>query len=183
MTGKDLGLKPSTVQQAKFEYSLLGNIFTKRLKEKDKKEWLLKKLKNIEINQNSNNNNDDDKSNLSSARSELNTKTLINNDETQTSCKYLKDTTEEFFGGFPNIFDSSLKEFFDYIASEEKENIDYNSVSKEILTPSRNTINFLQEYGYLYNFWFHLLFDRINLDDLKSQQIKFLKDLINGFEV
>ena len=65
MTGEDLGLKPSTVQQAKFEYSPLVNIFTKGLKEKDKKEWLLKKLKNIEINQNSNNNNDDDdKSNL-----------------------------------------------------------------------------------------------------------------------
>ena len=105
MTGEDLGLKPSTVQQAKFEYSPLGNIFTKGLKEKDKKEWLLKKLKNIEINQNSNNNNDDDdKSNLSSARSELSTKTLINNDETQTSCKYLKDTTEDFFGGFSKYF-------------------------------------------------------------------------------
>ena len=29
LTGKDLGLKPSTVGQAKFEYSPLGKIFTK----------------------------------------------------------------------------------------------------------------------------------------------------------
>ena len=37
LTGEDLGLKPSTVEQARFEYSLLGNIFTKGLKEGDKK--------------------------------------------------------------------------------------------------------------------------------------------------
>ena len=29
------------------------------------------------------------------------------------------------FDSFPNIFDSGLKEFFNYIASEEKKNIDY----------------------------------------------------------
>ena len=38
LTGEDLGLKPSTVEQARFEYSLLGNTFTKGLKEGDKKE-------------------------------------------------------------------------------------------------------------------------------------------------
>ena len=68
LTGEDLGLKPSTVEQAKFEYSPLGKIFNKGLKEEDKKEGLLKRLKNIEKNQNSNNN---DKSKPSNARSEL----------------------------------------------------------------------------------------------------------------
>ena len=29
LTGEDLGLKPSTVEQAKFEYSLLAKIFNK----------------------------------------------------------------------------------------------------------------------------------------------------------
>ena len=49
LTGKDLGLKPSTVEQAKFEYSPLGKLFTIGLeKEEDKKEGLLKRLKNIE---------------------------------------------------------------------------------------------------------------------------------------
>ena len=48
MTGEDLGLKTSTVEQAKFEYSPLGKIFNKGLSEEDKKEGLLKKLKNIE---------------------------------------------------------------------------------------------------------------------------------------
>ena len=48
LTGEDLDLKPSTVAQAKFEYSLLGKIFNKGLSEDDKKEGLSKKLKNIE---------------------------------------------------------------------------------------------------------------------------------------
>ena len=48
LTGEDLDLKPSTVKQTRFEYSPLGNIFKKGLKEKDKKEGLLKRLKNIE---------------------------------------------------------------------------------------------------------------------------------------
>ena len=53
LTGEDLDLKPSTVKQARFEYSPLGNIFNKGLKEKDKKEGLLKRLKDIEDKTNS----------------------------------------------------------------------------------------------------------------------------------
>ena len=48
LTGENLGLKPSTVEQAKFEYSPLGKIFNKGLSEDDKKEGLFKRLKNIE---------------------------------------------------------------------------------------------------------------------------------------
>ena len=48
-TGEDLEYKPSVIEQAKFEYSLLGKVFTKGLKkEQDKKEGLFKRLKNIE---------------------------------------------------------------------------------------------------------------------------------------
>ena len=48
LTGEDLGLKPSTVEQTKFEYSPLGKIFNKGLDKDDKKEGLFKRLKNIE---------------------------------------------------------------------------------------------------------------------------------------
>ena len=47
LTSEDLGIEPSS-EQAKFEYSLLGKIFNIGLSEDDKKEGLLKKLKNIE---------------------------------------------------------------------------------------------------------------------------------------
>ena len=48
LTGKDLGLKPSTIEQVTFDISPLGKIFNKGLSEEDKKEGLLKRLKNIE---------------------------------------------------------------------------------------------------------------------------------------
>ena len=46
LTGEDLGLKPSTVEQTKFEYSPLGKIFNKGLNEDDQKEGLFKRLEN-----------------------------------------------------------------------------------------------------------------------------------------
>ena len=48
LTGEDLDLKPSIVEQTKFEHSPLSKIFNKGLSEDDKKEGLLKTLKNIE---------------------------------------------------------------------------------------------------------------------------------------
>ena len=47
LTGEDLGLKPSTIEQVKFEYSPLGKIFNKGLSEEDKKEGISKRLENI----------------------------------------------------------------------------------------------------------------------------------------
>ena len=178
----------------------------------------MKRLKNIETNQNSNNN---DKSKLSntrnessfyftpsnSTRSESSKKTLISDDElersisfpdvanikginileskngTQTSFQYSKSNTKEFFRSYRNIFDSDLEEFFKDIASEEEKYIDYKLLLKQILLLSRKTFSFLQKYGDLYNFWTNFLNNMINLDEIKSQQIKFLKDLMNRFEV
>ena len=37
LTGEDLDFKPSTIEQAKFEYSPLGKFFNKELKEEEKK--------------------------------------------------------------------------------------------------------------------------------------------------
>ena len=48
LTGEDLDLKKSTIEQAKFEYSPLGKIFNKGLDKDDQKEGLFKRLKNIE---------------------------------------------------------------------------------------------------------------------------------------
>ena len=48
LTKKDLGYKPDAFEQAKFEYSPLGQVFTDGLDKSDKNECLLKRLKNIE---------------------------------------------------------------------------------------------------------------------------------------
>ena len=57
LTGEDLGYRPSVLEQTRFDYSLLGKVVNKGLDDKnDKKEGLLKRLKNIERNQKVNNN-------------------------------------------------------------------------------------------------------------------------------
>ena len=48
LTDKNLGYKPDPVQKNKFEYSPLGELFTKGLDVNEKQEGLLKRLKNIE---------------------------------------------------------------------------------------------------------------------------------------
>ena len=40
LTGEDLALKPSTIEQTKFGYSPLGKIFNKELSDDNKKEEL-----------------------------------------------------------------------------------------------------------------------------------------------
>ena len=70
LTGEDLSLKPSAVEQARFEYSPMGKIFNKGVYKDDQKEGFFKRLKNIENSQkgliNGNNKNKPD-----SARSKL----------------------------------------------------------------------------------------------------------------
>ena len=48
LTKKDLNYKPNAFEQAKFGYSPLGKVFIDGLNKTDKKEGLLKRLKNIE---------------------------------------------------------------------------------------------------------------------------------------
>ena len=45
LTGEDLGFKPSTVEQAKFEYCPLGKIFNRGLDKDDQKEGCLRDQK------------------------------------------------------------------------------------------------------------------------------------------
>ena len=48
LTGEDLGYESEVSEQAKFEYYPLSKVFNKVLEKEDKKEGLLKRLKNIE---------------------------------------------------------------------------------------------------------------------------------------
>ena len=48
LTGEDLDYKPSVIEQARLEYSPLGKVFNKGLKEEDEKGGFLKRRKNIE---------------------------------------------------------------------------------------------------------------------------------------
>ena len=46
-TGEDMGYKPSVLEQAKFDYSPLGNICTNEVDKDDQKEGLFKRLESI----------------------------------------------------------------------------------------------------------------------------------------
>ena len=48
LTKNDLGYKPDAFEQAKFEYSPLGKVYTDGLDKSDRNEGLLKRVKNIE---------------------------------------------------------------------------------------------------------------------------------------
>ena len=147
---------------------------------KAKKEELLKRLENIEKNQDRNNN----ESNLSSGRSKSCKKTSISSDDKlQIFPEYLKDRRDEFYDGRSNIFDLDLKRFFNYIVSQEEKYVDHSILSNEILLPSGDVLNFLNKYHDLYNFWINAILKYDNINDIKSQQINFLRDLMNGFIV
>ena len=48
LTKKDLNYKPNAFEQTEFEYSPLGKVFIDGLDKSDKKEGILKRLKNFE---------------------------------------------------------------------------------------------------------------------------------------
>ena len=126
LTGEDLGLKPSIVEQAKFEYSQLGKIFSKGLDKVDKKEGLFKRLKNIESNIKS-----DNKKELEPIKNEEQSEVLKDKstmaDKKPKTIMLLKDELDFVFKNFGRNFNSSRKKFRIKLAKDEKE-IDYNNL-------------------------------------------------------
>ena len=83
---------------------------------------------------------------------------------------------------FIDTFDSDLNKLFENIASQEKDNIDYKLLSREITTPSKNTFSFLIKHGNFYDFLTNVL-ENTNLNKVRLLQVGFLDDLMNGFNV
>ena len=160
--------------------------------------------KNENVNNNEKNKNTNDESELSNVKSESRKTTSIRDDEHERGAyspdvanmeaidilgskdeiqtSYLKDDLEVFFFGYPDIFDSDLKNFFENIASQEKENIDCKLRSREITTPSKKTFSFLQKHDNLYDFLTNVL-ENTSLSKVQLLQVEFLDDLMNGFNV
>ena len=75
-------------------------------------------------------------------------------DETQTF--YLK-SFRKLFSWLSRYFLFKFEKVFENIASQEKENIDYKQLSREITAPSKKTFSFLQKHGNLYDFLTNVL--------------------------
>ena len=97
-----MGLKPSTVDQGKFEYSPLGKFFKKGLSEDDKKKGLFKRLKNIENAQKNLIRDNDNESSYYKPKSEFDD-------------KYIKKTQQT------NNIDTKPSNVFDYSKSLSQE--------------------------------------------------------------
>ena len=108
LTGEDLGLKPSTVEQDKFEYFPLSKTFNRGLDKDDKKEGLFKRLKNIE-----NKIKDENKKELESIKNEGQSEVLKNEstvvDKKPKKSVLLKDELDFIFKNFGSNFNSTGK--------------------------------------------------------------------------
>ena len=106
LTGEDFGLKPSTIEQTKFQYSPLGKIFNKGLDKDDQKEGLFKRLKNIEDEQKNLTRGDDNESIYYTPRSQMDSEHDKDED---------RKTQEK------NIIDTKQLNVFDYLKSLSQE--------------------------------------------------------------
>ena len=121
LTKKDLGYKPDAFEQARFEYSPLGKVFIDGLDKSDRKEGLLKRLKNIE----------DKSNNQLLALRDINRLTKKgrnngNNDDNDDEYKTIQNFKEELIG--KNILHKDDVKRFDNIVNKWKQTKD-----KEIL--------------------------------------------------
>ena len=162
LTGEDLGYKPDVIQKAKFEYSPLGKVFNKGLDENDKKEGLLKRLKNIER-------KNKDQLDAIKDQEEKELEAIKDQGEKQLDAiekqkenkpeitekdktVYLKNKIDELFEMYPKFFDKISNVLLKTIAKNES-SINYRNLSYKILVVKGELreFNFFKKYGTLYS--------------------------------
>ena len=170
LTGKDLGLKPSTIEKAKFEYSPLGKILNKELSEEDKKEGLFKRLKNID------NKNEEQLKLLSNTNKNSSIKNESDYNYNNNFAFY------KFYRYFQNFRDRSLESKYNYISNFYKtlnEFKNHKTNTDETQQHNNKAINNVLK---LYNNYFdsyektfnetNETFDKTTLDNINLYQFK-----------
>ena len=168
LNGEDLELKPSTAEQAKFEYSPLGKIFNKGLDKDDQKEGLLKRLKNIED------------------KNEEQSKLLSNANKTSSYIKNESDYNYDnnfafykFYRDFQNFKDRSLESKYNDISKfyrvlnefkNHKTNTDETQQRKNRVINNAVTLydNYFDTYKKTFNETRNETFDKTTLDEIKT---------------
>ena len=174
LTGEDLGLKPSTIEKAKFEYSPLGKIFNKGLSEDDKKEGLFKRLKNIEDKIKDENKKESEPIKMEQQLEPIEDQSTMA-DKKPKEIVLLKHRLDNIFKNSGTNFDSAGKKFLESLAKDEKK-IDYNNLFFNIDDkPVVKIVDFLEEIGALYDLLIYLLDnsrESLFLQKLKSISLK-----------
>ena len=173
LTGEDLGLKPSTIEQAKFEYSPLGKIFNKGLSEDDKKEGILKRLENIK-------DKNDELLNTFNTTNKINKTPKINNQS-----KILIYSTQYSFAKFRNIddikelsLDSMYKKLNDFHKKFTRFEIvtprtkDKKMLKNKVLSNARNLYNDLY---YIYKDKYIKEIYSLNTESKKKARLQKIK--------
>ena len=166
LTGEGLGLRPSTIEQTKFEYSPLGKIFNKALSKDDQKEGLFKRLKNIE---------GENKKESEPIKNEEQLK-VIKDESTVADKKpkeivLLKDKLDFILKNLAQILIILEKKFLIKLAKDEKK-IEYNNLFFEIDSNSVvKSVDFLQEIGTLYDLLIYLLNNSMKIITSTETQI------------
>ena len=171
LTGEYLGLKPSTTEQTKFEYSPLGKIFNKGLSKDDQKEGLFKRLKNIE-----NKIKNENKQELEPIKNEDQSEVLKDKstmaDKKPKEILLLKDELDHIFKNFGRNFNSTGKSFLIKLAKDEKKIIIICFLKQTIKSIVKN-VDFLKEIGTLYDLFIYLLDNSMRMVTSTETQIDF----------
>ena len=206
-----MGLKPSPVEQAKFEYSPLGKIFNKGLDKDDKKEGLFKRLKNIEnaqkglINGNSKNKPDSAKSkwSISSVFDIISSESKDNENENEKTARELYQDRIEGMTGLklPGEIESKngksqmyLENNLNKIKNNFSNNYDKyqrffkyiankekDDINYEILSSKVDDINLCDRYNTLY--YYSNYFSKLSTGKISIKNELFSKDLSKGFKL
>ena len=153
LTGEDLDLKLSTVEQAKFEYSPLGKIFNKGLSEDDKKEGILKRLENIK-----------DK-NYDELLNTINTTNKTSKNKINNQSKELIYNTEHSFSKLKNISDIkklSLDSMFNLMRKHHKKIISLKNLTPQTENNKKLKQEVLINDGDLYNSLYYIYKNKYN---------------------
>ena len=126
LTKKDLGYKPDALEKVKFEYSLIGKVFTDELakEDKSKKVGLLKRLKNIEGNLVEVDNNDN-KVGIFRIINDIKDRGIkIDNDD--EAVREIRERIKELIddGVKVNNFDEMKKEIIDHVKKLKEQGAD-----------------------------------------------------------
>ena len=149
LTGEDFGYKPSVFEQAKCDYSLLGNIFTKGLDKDDQKEGLFKRLESVK------GKNEE----LLNAFSAANKGSKAAKNES----KYNYDNTfafYDFYRGFKKFRRTSLGSKYDEINTHKATNNETKNGKERVM----------KKVAQLYNDYFDLYKEKYDSEKVKDEE-------------
>ena len=161
--------------------SPLGKVFNKGIDESDKKEGLLKRLKNIE---------GKNKEQLDEIKHQGEKKLDAIEKQKENKLKTIEkdkivyhDEIDELFSMYPNSFDKKGKSLLNTLPKDES-SINYKNLSYKMLLLNHvfHEFNFFKKYGALYSLLKDLVTRKMAINSANTDQIPFIIVLMHGYD-